>query len=95
MAATSGTITFANVSAFRFDALVYAVDVGGKENLVVELPPQQSSQQNTALGQVWIVRDKVSGQQVGTVTGAAGDQSYEIKFGSGRDTPGQTRGSGG
>lgn len=94
MPATTGTITFVNASAFRFDARVYAVDGNGKENFIVELPPHQSSKQDTALGQVWIVRDKVSGQQVGTVTGAAGDQTYDIKFGSGRDTPGQTRGGG-
>lgn len=95
MPAAKGTITFVNASDFLFDARVYVLDENGKETFVIELPPRQSSKQDTVAGQVWIVRDKESGQQVGTVTGKAGDQTYEINFGSGRDTPGSTRGGGG
>lgn len=94
MPSAAGTITFVNVSAFLFDARVYSVDGNGNETFVVELPPHQSSKQDTAVGQAWVVRDKESGQKVGTVTDKAGDQTYEIKFGGGRDTPDQTRGGG-
>jgi len=95
MPSEKGTITFVNVSDFIFDASVYVVNENGKETFVVELATRQSSKQDTVAGQVWVVKDKESGQQVGTVTGKAGDQTYEIKFGSGRDTPDQTRGGGG
>jgi hypothetical protein len=90
-----GTITFVNASDFIFDASIYAVDENGKETFVVDLPPRQTSKQDTVAGQVWIVRDKESGQQVGTATGKAGDQTYEIKFGSDRGEPESTRGGGG
>jgi len=94
MPSAKGTITFVNVSDFIFDASVYVVDENGNETFVVDLPPHQSSKQDTVAGQVWIAKDKETGQHVGKVTGKAGDQTYEIKFGSGRDVPESTRGGG-
>lgn len=93
MPSVKGTITFVNVSVF--DASVYAVDAKGHEAFVVDLLPDQSSKQNTVTGQAWIVKDKDTGRQVGTATGTAGDQTYEIKFQRGRGEPEQTRGGGG
>ena len=93
MASAKGTITFKNASAFNTS--VYTVAANGKEAFVIELSPDQSSQQETVEGQVWIVQDKDTGRQVGTVTGKAGDQTYEIRFRRSRDTPDQTRGGGG
>lgn len=94
MPSTKGTITFVNASDFIFDASVYVLDENSNETFIVDVPPHQSSKQDTVAGQVWVVKDKESGQQVGTVTGKAGDQTYEIKFGSGRGGPEQS-GSGG
>jgi hypothetical protein len=95
MSSEKGTITFVNVSDFIFDASVYVLDANGNETFVVDVLPRQSSKQDTFAGQVWIVKDKESGQKVGKVTGKAGDQTYEIRFGDGRDTPDSTRGGGG
>ncbi len=92
MPAAKGTITFVNASVFK--ASVYAVDENGNEAFVVDLSPNQSSKQDTVAGQVWIVKDKDTGRQVGTATGKAGDQTYEIKFRRGRGEPEQTRGGG-
>jgi hypothetical protein len=93
MPSAKGTITFVNASMYLTS--VYAVDGNGKETFVIDLSPDQSSKQDTAAGQAWIVKDKDTGRQVGTATGKAGDQTYEIKFMRGRDTPEQTRGGGG
>lgn len=93
MPSVKGTITFVNAS--RFEASVYAVEATGIEALVVDLLSGQSSKQDTVAGQVWNVKDKGTGRQVGTVTGTAGDQTYEIKFQRGRGEPEQTRGGGG
>lgn len=93
MSAAKGTITFVNAS--MFDASVYTVDENGKEAFVVDLSPDQSSKQDTIAGQAWIVKDKDTGRQVGTITGKAGDQTYEIRFMRDRGTPEQTRGGGG
>lgn len=92
MPSETGTITFVNASAFN--ASVYVLAGNGNETFVVDLSPNQSSKQNTVAGQVWIVKDKDTGQKVGTVTGKAGDQTYEIKFRRGRGGPEQA-GSGG
>jgi hypothetical protein len=92
MPSAQGTITFVNASLFG--ASVYALDENGNEKFAVALSPNQSSRQNTVAGQVWIVKDKDTGQQVGTATGKAGDQTYEIKFRRSRGGP-EESGSGG
>jgi len=92
MPSAQGTITFVNASAFG--ASVYALDENGNENFVVDLSPSQSSKQDTVAGQVWVVKDKDTGQQVGTAMGKAGDQTYEIKFRRSRGGP-EPAGSGG
>ncbi|MCI0695512.1 hypothetical protein L0337_26335 [candidate division KSB1 bacterium] len=93
MPSAEGTITFVNASVF--DASVYVLDENGNETFIVDLSPDQSSKQATVAGQVWIVKDKDTGRQVGTATGKAGDQTYEIKFRRSRGEPEQTRGGGG
>ena len=85
MAAAMGSITFVNES--KFAASVYRGDT-----LVIDLAPGQSSKQDTAAGQVWIIKDRDTGRQVGTVTGTDGDQTYKIKFGRGRGEPTQSGG---
>lgn len=93
MSSAKGTITFTNASIFP--ASVYVLDENGNETFVVDLSPKQSSKQETADGQDWIVKDKDTGRQVGTATGKAGDQTYEIRFRRGRGEPDSTRGGGG
>jgi hypothetical protein len=85
MPAAKSSITFVNAS--EFEASVYVIDDGGKETFVIDLAPGKSSSQNTTKGQVWIVKDKETGTQVGTVTGKSGKQTYKIKFGRGRGEP--------
>jgi len=87
MPTAEGSIKFVNAS--KFVASVYREDV-----FVIDLAPGKSSTQDTADGQVWIIKDKDTGRQVGTVTGTNGHQTYTIKFGRGRGEPGSS-GSGG
>ena len=93
MPSTKSSINFINASAF--DASIYVVDAGGNETHVVDLSPAQSSKQETFEGQIWVVKDKDTGQQVGTVTGKVDDQTYEIMFLRGRGAPEQAGGGGG
>jgi len=85
MPTATGSITFVNTS--KFVASVYRGDT-----LVIDLAPGKSSKQDTAEGQVWIVKDKDTGRQVGTVTGTNKHQTYTIKFGRGRGEPGTSGG---
>ena len=112
MSSVKGTITFVNVG--MYDAYVYALDENGKESFVINLPPNQSSKQDTVDGQVWIVKDysgaqmlpvtggKVyiritdsAGREVDTVTGKAGDQTYQIEISHIRFGGPEPAGSGG
>ncbi|MFQ5633118.1 MAG: hypothetical protein ACE5I1_30490 [bacterium] len=83
----NGSIEFWNKS--EYDAGVYTLDNKGKEKFVVDLGPDNSSTQSTASGQNWIVKDKETGEQVGSVTGSESYQLYEIKIkrSGGRGTP--------
>jgi hypothetical protein len=49
----------------------------------------------TSDGEVWSVIDKDTGQQVGTVTGTNGEQTYKIKFRRSRGEPVRSGGGGG
>jgi len=82
-----GNIKFVNAS--KFVASVYRGDA-----FVIDLEPGKSSTQDTADGQVWIVKDKDTGREVGRVTGTNGHQTYTIKFGRGRGEPGAGGGGG-
>jgi hypothetical protein len=82
-----GSIKFVNVSAF--EASVYVLDGNGNATFVVDIAPNNSSDQNTAAGQVWVAKDKGTGREVGRVTGTDGHQTYNIKFGRGRGEPSQ------
>jgi hypothetical protein len=87
MADANGSIKFVNAS--KFVASVYRGDA-----FVIDLAPGKSSTQDTAEGQVWIVKDKDTGRQVGTVTGTNKHQTYNIKFGRGRGGPESSGGGG-
>lgn len=80
MSNSQGSIAFVNES-------VYEVSINRGGDFVIDLAPKQSSTQNTAPGDVWTVIDKGTGQQVGTVTGTDGDQTYHIKFKRSRGEP--------
>jgi len=82
-----GSIKFVNAS--KFVASVYREDV-----FVIDLAPGKSSKQDTADGQVWIVKDKDTGREVGRVTGTNEHQTYSIKFGRGRGGPESSGGGG-
>jgi hypothetical protein len=92
MPAAKGTIKFVNAS--EFDASVYVLDERKNEAFKVDLAPGESSVQDTAEGQVWIVKDKETGREVGTVRGTTDRQTFEIKFKRGRGEPVRS-GSGG
>ena len=79
------TIEFTNVS--EFDASVFKLNAKQNEVHVVDLLPGQSSTQETAPGETWIVKDAETGRQAGSVTGTNGYQLYEIKIGRDRGTP--------
>ena len=87
MPTAQGSITFMNES-------VFVVSVQRGNALVIDLAPTESSVQSTAEGEVWSVIDKDTGQQVGTVTGTNGEQTYKIKFKRSRGEPVRS-GSGG
>ncbi len=88
MPAPQGSITFVNES-------VYVVSVHRGTALVIDLAPSESSKQSTVEGEVWSVIDKDTGQQVGTVTGTNGEQTYKIKFRRSRGEPVRSGGGGG
>lgn len=80
MSNAQGSITFVNQS-------LYEVSINRGSDFVIDLAPKLSSTQNTAPGEAWTILDKGTGQQVGTVTGTDGDQTYNIKFKRGRGEP--------
>lgn len=80
MSNAQGRITFVNQSR-------YEVSINRGSNFVIDLAPKLSSTQNTAVGDVWTVIDKGTGQEVGKVTGTDGDQTYNIKFKRSRGEP--------
>lgn len=80
-----GSIQFYNVS--EFDASIFKVDGKKNETHVIDLVPQASQKEETFSGEMWIVRDKETGQQMGSVTGTASPQRYEIKILRSRGAP--------
>lgn len=82
-----GSIMFINESA-------YVVSVHRGNAFVIDLASQASSVQNTTEGETWSVIDKDTQQEVGTVTGTNGAQTYRIKFKRSRGEPVRS-GSGG
>lgn len=90
---TKGSIEFWNKS--EYDASVYTLQNNAKEKFVVDLEPDASSTQSTAVGQKWIVKDKETGKQVGSVTGTESYQLYEIKIKRGKDKSGPEKSGGG
>lgn len=82
--AKQGSIEFWNVS--EVEVSVYKV---AGEQHVVDLAPDESSVQTTSPGEKWIARDKATGVELGSVTGTATQQLYEIKKkgGKGKEGP--------
>ena len=73
----TGSIEFWTFS--EIDVSVYVLDDGNNETFVADLGPDASSTQSTAPDQKWIVKEKSTGKTVGSITGTASYQLYEIK----------------
>ena len=84
--AQTGSIEFWNVS--EGEVSVYRLRDGSEQH-VVDLAPDASSVQATFAGEKWLARDKATGVELGSVTGTAGQQLYEIKKkgGKGKEGP--------
>lgn len=78
----NATIKFENTSREN-TASIYLMDDENNEVYVGDVSPSESSEQNTDLGDEWIVKAKSNGSEIGSVTVTSNGQTYKILWSRG------------